>query len=248
VLPANEPVFRARPKREIKAFALLGAVVLALAGVGSIWLGATASETIQDVWQAVRFAPPSGIEGEQQRQAAAIAELSRTVQAIAASVDTMATRSKASDHYDVAMSDRFALIDTDIAAVTAELKSLRAAAIDPAAVADLRLRTERLEATAAETRRDFDVLRTSLDAYARIQGGDFAVITHRLDRLEQMGARELTGSIRTPARKKQVRRKPRAIKAAQPRRGMPPFSQGIASGPMFPAQVRLDRNVIATPR
>ena len=251
--PTIEPGSRRAPKTDATALALLGAMFLALAAVGSISLSATASETFQDIVNTIGFGRTSAVEAEQQRQAAALIELGHAVQAISADVRVLATRAKTADQHGVMVSDRFAFIDADIAAMAAELKSLRAAGHAPAALTALRETADQLGATVAGTRSEIGTLRASLDEHAGLYRGDIAAITQRLDRLEHMVARDLTGSIRTAPRKKQVRRKARGTHAAQLRGEASSLPRGVTSAPVSifapnGFQVRLDGNPLDTPQ
>src|SRR5262249_6228310 len=208
----REPAPQRTSRTDATALALLGAMFLALAIVGSVSLTANASETFHDIMHTIGLGRSSVIEAEQQRQAAAIADLSRSLQAIANDIG------KTVDHRDLAVSDRFALMDADIAALVAQLRAVRAD------TGQLQVKVADLDATVIATRNQlgtldhalggpldaFGTLRSSLDEHAAGNDRDIAALTSRLDRLEHMATRDLTGAIKTSVvRKKQVRRRPR---------------------------------------
>jgi hypothetical protein len=209
----KEAASRCGPKTDVTAMALLGAMFLGLAAVGTISLSANGAEAFLDIVHAIGLGRTSATTTEQQSQAA-IAELGRNVQTISADLKNLTARNRVTDQRDIAVSDRFALIDADIAALAAEIRAVRAAAAnEPPALTVLRAATDDLRITVGDTRSEIGSLRSSLDEYAGVFRGDIAALGHRVDRLEQMAARELTGSIRTPTRRKQVRRKARPAPA-----------------------------------
>src|SRR5256885_2197989 len=114
-------------KRDTTALVLLGAMFIALAMIGSASLSAVGPSAFQDIVNAIGFGRNSAIEAEQRRQAAVLDALSEMVHTVSADVGTLTTRVKFAGQNDVTVNDRFSLLDADIAALVAEIRSLRAA-------------------------------------------------------------------------------------------------------------------------
>jgi hypothetical protein len=249
-------------KRDTTTLTLLGAMFLALAIICGASLSAVGSGALHEAMNVIGFGRTGAIESEQQRQAAVLADLGRAVQTVSSDVAAVSARVKLADHNDVALNDRFTLIDADIAALVAEIRSLRATRSDTAsdtwrgpverldnAVSAARTDfAERLDSMASATRTDIVALRSSFDEHHQAYRKDIATITKRLDRLEQFAARELTGSIHTPVRKKQVRRKPRAIEAVRSRARSTQLLRSAATpqGMVVPEQYRPDPHAAGT--
>jgi hypothetical protein len=222
------------------ALALLGAMFLALAAVGGASLSASSAGTLQGIVQSLGFGRATEIETDQQRQAAAIADLKRVVHAVSADVGAIGTRLTHTDHQGIAVNDRLALVDAEIAAVVAEVRSLRAARNEPAAT-PWRAPLDQLDAALIDTRSELGDLRTSLVEHDQNYRKDIGAITGRLDRLEHMMTRDLTASIRPVVRKKSMRRKARAIRPAQPH-GESPVVSHAAVAPIVSFDMQLPRN------
>jgi hypothetical protein len=211
-------------KTDTTALALLGAMILALAIGGGASLADGRSSALRDIAQVVGIGRTSAIETEQRRQLAAIAELERTVQAVSGELTGMGARIAGADRQDSHVADRFALVEADIGALAAELRSLRAATrqAEPAVMAGWV--ADHLHNTITAAQSDIATLRSSIDEHDRTTRAELDTIAHRLDRLEHQLAtrdligstnpRDLTGSIRPAPRKKVVRRnKSRAVGA-----------------------------------
>jgi hypothetical protein len=204
--PAKQPTPARVSRTSTTALALFGTIFLALAAVGGASLTASGSSALQGIVQGMGFGRTSGIEAEQHRQAAAIAELKRFVHIVSADVGAIGTRLTHANHQDMAVNDRFALVDAEIAAVMAEVRSLRAGRSEPG-TEPWRAPVDQLDVALIATHGALGDLRTSLDEHDQTYRKDIGAITGRLDRLEQMVTRDLTASIRPAARKKTVRRK-----------------------------------------
>jgi hypothetical protein len=205
-------------KRDTTALVLLGAMFIALAMIGSASLSAVGPSAFQDIVNAIGFGRSAAIETEQRRQAAVLDALSEMVHTVSADIGTLTTRVKFADQNDVVVSDRFSLLDADIAALVAEIRSLRIAGsenYEPGSVdsVDSGLRT---------VHTDILNLRSSFDAHEQIYRKDMASMTKRIDRLEQLvNNRDLTSSIQPQMRKSKVRRIPRGITTARIRNTAP---------------------------
>jgi hypothetical protein len=203
-------------KRDTTALVLLGAMFIALAMIGSASLSAVGPSAFQDIVNAIGFGRNSAIEAEQRRQAAVLEALSDMVHTVAADVGSLSNRAKISDQTEVAVSDRFSLLDADIAALVAEIRSLRVTANEASEHASVIRVDPGLEI--AQT--DIVALRSSFDAHEQTYRKDIATINKRIDRLEQLANRDYTSSIRTQpqVRRSKVRRIPHGIATARIRR------------------------------
>ena len=202
--PTNRPDNTGTSRRDATALALLGAMLLALAMVGSASLSAIGSGSFQQVLNAIGLGTSPVIESEQRRQAAVLDSLGRIVHNMSADVGSLNARIKQADSHEAAVSDRFALVDADIAALSAEVRSLRTARAQTASE-PWREPVDRVDTEVAATRSDLVALRSSLDGFDQTYRKDINTITKRLDRLEQSAGRDLTSSLRPQVRKKQVR-------------------------------------------
>lgn len=207
----NQPDVARPSKRDTTALVLLGTMFIALAMIGSASLSAVGPSAFQDIVNAIGFGRSSAIEAEQRRQAAVLDALSDMIHTVSTDVGSLSTRVKSADQNEVAVSDRFALLDADIAAVVAEIRSLRTTGSETSGPATVVRIDNGLEA--AQT--DIVALRSSFDAHEQIYRKDMAGITKRIDRLEQLVNRDLTSSIRAQTRKSKVRRIPRGVAPAR---------------------------------
>jgi hypothetical protein len=206
-------------KRDTTALVLLGAMFIALAMIGSASLSAVGPSAFQDIVNAIGLGRNSAIEAEQRRQAAVLDALSEMVHTVSADVGTLTTRVKFADHNDVAVSDRFSLLDADIAALVAEIRSLRIAGSETSEPGLV----DSLDSGLRTAQTDILTLRSSFDAHEQIYRKDMASVTKRIDRLEQIvNNRDVTSSIRhTQIRKSKVRRYPRGIATARIKNNTP---------------------------
>jgi hypothetical protein len=201
-------------KRDTTALVLLGAMFIALAMIGSASLSAVGPSAFQDIVNAIGLGRSAAIETEQRRQAAVLDALSEMVHTVSADVGTLTTRVKFADQNDVAVSDRFSLLDSDIAALVAEIRSLRTVGSDPFDPGPV----DHVDNDLRAAQTDILALRSSFDAHEQIYRKDMASMTKRIDRLEQIvNNRDLTSSIQTQMRKSKVRRAPRGITTARVR-------------------------------
>jgi hypothetical protein len=187
----------------------------------------------------------AAFEAEQRRQAEDIKKLGRGIIKVGLEQDTVA---KLVDHSDTAVNDRFGRIEAEVSALESKVKAGVAGNPD----ASLSHAIGQLGIAQAHARTDIYGLRSSLDEHAQTVRKEIAAITTRLDaveqasqshrvdalaarldQLEQLVARDLTSSIAPPARKKIVKRKPRAIKAA-PAESQPAYPQ--IAYPQYPFQ------------
>jgi hypothetical protein len=236
--PSDQRTTLSTAKTDTTALALLGAMLLALAIGGGASLADGRSSALRDIAQVVGIGRTSAIETEQRRQLATLAELERTVQAVSSELAGMSARIAGVDREDSHVADRFALVEADIGALAAELRSLRAAArqTEPAAVSGWVADHLNNAVTAAQS--DIAALRSSIDEHDRSTREEIDTIAHRLDRLEHQlmtrdligstNPRDLTGSIRPAPRKKVVRRKARTVGAVKPAVEKHDFWQGTA--------------------
>jgi hypothetical protein len=241
-------------RRDSAALAFLGAMLLVLALIMGVSMSAAASGSVQDIVRTVKavFGIPDTLAVEQEYQAQVIQTLERRIQAVTADVRGLTSRQQINRYQDAAVSDRFATIETDIAALTAEVRTLRAASNATSAV-----RVDFLEATLVEVGGGLASLRSSFDAFAEGQRKEIADlaettrndiaglaqstrkditdITTRIDRIEQtLAARDVTASI--PVRKKRVVKKRRPAAAiARASAELTPFQ--AAPHPMFPGPI-----------
>ena len=242
-------------RRDSAALAFLGAMLLVLALVIGVSMSAAASGGVQDIVRTIKaaFGSADTLAVEQEYQAQVIQTLERRIQAVTAEVRGLTSRQQINRYQDAAVSDRFSTIETDIAALTAELRTLRAAHNATSAA-----RVDFLEATLVEVGGGVTALRSSFDAFAESQRKEIADlaestrkdiaglaqstrknitdITTRIDRIEQtLAARDVTASIPTPARKKKAAKKRRPVTVARGSAEFAPFQ--AVPNPMFPGPV-----------
>ena len=236
------------------ALALLGAMLLALAVIMGLSMTGVASGALQGVARTAFgvLGIDTEFSTEQRRHAEAIAGIEQRVDDVMAEVGGLASRASLARYHDAAVSDRFATLETDIAALTAEIRALRAPRNEASAGAP-RAQVDFLEATVVEVGSSVVSLRSSLDEFAETYRKDMAAqrkditvlaqthrkdmtdLAKRLDRVEQaVAAREVTSSIRVPARKAKVR-KPRPVAAVRATNDMAPFQP--VPHPLFPGPI-----------
>jgi len=220
--PKNRALAIQTSGRDRTALTLLAAMFLAAAVVTGASLSAAGSGVFHKISQALDSGHVAAIEAEQLRQAAILADLGKSVRAVSADVGTLSTRLAAAEHDGATASDRFALVDTDIAGMAAEVRALRATRsegsllwVAPVSQLDTAVAAARTDAAAA--RGDTLALRSSFDARDQAYRQDIGAINKRIDRIEQLVARDLTGSIRSQTHRRQVRRKPRPVVVARPK-------------------------------
>ena len=251
-LQTTQPTQRKSPagsRRDSTALALLGAMLLVLAMTMGVSMTAAASGGFQDIVRTVKaaFGIEDALVTEQQRQASIVAVLERRLHTVTTEVGSLTSRALSTRYQDAAVSDRFTTLETDISALTAEIRALRAPRIEvtagaPAAQVDF------LEATLVEVGSGVVTLRSSFDEFAQstrkdiadlaqLQRKTIADITSRVDRIEQLvTTRDLTGSIRTTVRKKKVRIR-RAAPVARGNGEMAPLylqASPLLSAPAYP--------------
>jgi hypothetical protein len=200
----NQTTAARATKHDTTALALLGAMFIVLAIVGGASLSAAGTGALQKIVSAIGFGDTSTLEAEQRRQAATLASLEPVIQSVSSDVGTL--KKRLNGGHDGTVNDRFAAVDADIAALVAEIRSLRQTRVQPASGEPWYEPVGRLDTSVL-------ALRSSLDEHQQIYRKDIGAIHKRLDRLEQ--AREATGSIHLMARKRTVRRKP-SIKTPAP--------------------------------
>jgi uncharacterized FlaG/YvyC family protein len=213
----------ARPsKRDTTALVLLGAMFIALAMIGSASLSAVGPSAFQDIVSAIGFGRSAAIEAEQRRQAAVLDALGEMVHTVSADVGSLSTRVKFSAQHDVTVSDRFALLDADIAALVAEIRLLRTTAAERAPETVIRV-----DHTQTAMQSDILALRSSFDAHEQTYRTDMASMSKRIDRLEQIVNRDVTSSIRPQVRRTKVRRIQRGISTPRVNNTPAPTVQAI---------------------
>jgi len=188
-------------KRDSVALALLGGMFIALAIVGSASLGVVGPSVFQDIVGAIGFTRNAAIETEQRRHAAEINTLSQMIENMSDDVRSLTGRVKLAEQSDVAVSDRFSLVDVEIASLLAEVRDLRSVRGENEPWRDP---VERIDGAVSSTNNDILKLRSSLDEHNQAYRKELTTVARRLDRLEHLVTRDLTGSIRTEVRK-QVR-------------------------------------------
>jgi hypothetical protein len=194
-----------KSKRDTTALALLGAMLVVLAIVCGTSLSAAGAGAFHQVMNAFGLGRFADIEAEQQRQAASLAALEPVIQNMAADVGTLNRRVKTADS-NLAVNERFAAMDADIAALVAEIKAMRTTQTSAQSWVDP---VSRLDTALSTSQSDVLALRSSFDEQSQVFRKDIGSINKRLDKLEQTLARDLTASIHVPLRRKFVRRKPR---------------------------------------
>src|SRR5262245_6019149 len=240
----NQPKSLAVSRGDSTILAVLGSMMLALAVIMGVSMTG-ASGPFQDILRSVKaaLAPDDALVAEQERHAAAIAALERRIHAVTAELGTMTSRAQQARYHDAAVSDRFSTLETDVAALTAELRAVRTARPDAEAT---HRQVDFLEATLVEVGGGVMALRSSFDAFAEshrkdiadlaaTQRKDIAAITSRVERIEQaIAARDITSSIPTQVRKKKARKR-RPTSVARATVDSAPF-QPVPS-PFFPGPV-----------
>jgi hypothetical protein len=227
----TQPKSLAISRRDSAALALLGGMLLALAVIMGVSLSGAASGVVRTALGV--FGLDAEFSTEQRRHAEAIAGIEQRVDDVMAEVGGLASRANVARYHDAAVSDRFATIETDIAALAVEIRALRAPRNEASAGAP-RARVDFLEATVVEVGSSVASLRSSLDEFAEAYRKDIAALaqthrkdianlaqTHRkdiadvvkrLDRVEQaVAAREVTSSIRIPVRKRARKHRPAPV-------------------------------------
>ena len=220
-----------KSRRDTTALALLGAMLVALALVCGASLSAAGAGAFNHVMDTFGFGRVSAVEAEQHRQAATLTALESVIYSISADVGALNRRVKTTDQNSPAVNERFAMVDTDIAALVAEIKAMRAARaengepwVEPVG---------RLDTALSSARTDVLALRSSLDETSQAFRKDISSINGRLDKLEQAVARDLTSSVRPPVRRKIVRRKPHPRPTPVASNASPFWSTQNAPQPMF---------------
>ena len=203
-------------KHDTTALALLGAMFIVLAIVGGASLSAAGTGALQKIVSLIGFGNTSAVETEQRRQAAVLATLESTIYAVSADVGTLNKRINAANEGTI--NDRFSAVDADIAALVAEIKSLRQA------------RTTDWANPVGQLDTSILALRSSFDDHQQAYRRDIGTINKRLDKLEQAMARDLTGSIHLATRKKPVRRRPPQVRTPGPVTASGPSSPGTMFG------------------
>jgi hypothetical protein len=227
-----------REKVDAAAIALFGAMFLGLAVAGAAALWTPVANALQDLAPQVWGGGAARSEGEQRRQADTLAELGRIVNTVSADQRTITARMDQTADQAALASDRIALLESDLSALTAELQALHKVRGEAVAAVPWGEVVGQLGAAAARARTDIGGLRSSLDELAQTHQQDIAAMARRLDGLEQhqadraggIGSGEsaridalrmrldaleqriagdLTAAIRPPARKKQARKRPR---------------------------------------
>ena len=211
----NQTTATRATKHDTTALALLGAMFIVLAIVGGASLSAAGTGALQKVVSVIGFGNTTALEAEQNRQAAVLATLEPMLHSVSADVGAVNKRLNGANAATI--NDRFSAIDSDIAALVAEIKSLRQA----------RAQGNSLSWLEPVGNLDSSVLalRSSLDEHQQTYRKDMGIINKRLDKLEQVLSRDLTASIPHVApRRKIVRRKP-----VQPRTPGPVAAFGPSS-------------------
>jgi hypothetical protein len=190
----------------------------------------------------------NALAAEQRKQADAIRKLERGLIKVGIEQDST---NKQLDHADSGSVYRFGQVEAGIATLESKLKADTAAGALSDAIGQLGV-------AAAHTRTDIYGLRSSLDEHVQAYRKEIAAIAtrldaveqasqshridalvERLDRLEQLVSRDMTSSIRPPARKKAlVKRKHRAAQAVRteaqpaypPQMGYPQYHMQAAGG------------------
>jgi hypothetical protein len=231
-------------RRDSATLAVLGAMLLVLALIMGVSMSAAASGGVQDVVRTIKaaFGSPDMLAVEQEYQAQVIQALERRIQAVTAEVRGLTSRAQVNRYQDAATGDRFSTIETDIAALTAEVRALRTARTGVSAA-----QVDFLEATLVEVGGGVMTLRSSFDAFAEATRRDIAglaqstrkditAITTRIDRIEQtLAQREVTASIPTQPRKRKIVKKRRPVAVARGTEEATPFQP--APHPLYPGPI-----------
>jgi hypothetical protein len=194
-LSPAEPTVRPASRRTGPA--ILAALIVAVAAAFGSIIGVSGSSAMQEALRLVGLAAESPFETVQRKQASAITELDRTVQALYAAVAGVSAHADFAGHREEAMTRRIDQIDDGLVVLHTSLNELRAA--QKAAAADEPWRKPIAQLTAAVTKAQGDIvgLRTSLDDANPARRTDVAAISQRIDRLEQaMVQNNLIGSMR----------------------------------------------------
>lgn len=206
---------------------ILAAVGISFAiAVGSM-LATTDVATVTDALTGQWLTRP--LAEAQQRNAAAIAALEKTVGAVTRDIDFVAARVGDSIRRgEEQTSDRIAHLDAEIAALKDRIAGIQSARLAPRA-SDTLPGIEHLSARLTDASGDVSGLRSSLHELAAAHGGAVAAIGKRLDRIEVMVgiSTDMTSSVADPvARKAELRaaaaklaRKP--VPAAAPQAEVP---------------------------
>jgi hypothetical protein len=183
----------ARPRRA--AMALVVAVTTA-AALGAI-IGVSGSSALHEALRIMGLAGESAVETVQRKQAAAISELDRTVQALNAAVAGVSAHTDFAGRREDATTRRIDQIDDGLGALRKSLDEMRAAQAAAAAEEPWRKPVAQLAAAVTKAHGELAGLRASLDDAGPARRPDLAAIGERIDRLEQaMVQHNLLGSIR----------------------------------------------------
>src|SRR5215471_7185506 len=173
-----------RAKSDSTAFALLIAMVLAVAVTSGASLSAAGSGALQQALRAVGFGRDTEIAGEQRKQSAEIAQIERMMNRMDNEIGGLTTRVTRTEANAKTTGERLTIMDGDVAAATTEIKELRVRSETGAGEA-WRKPIDHLNAAVTSARSDIISLRSSLDAYDETRRDDLGALTRRLDRLER---------------------------------------------------------------
>jgi hypothetical protein len=199
---------------------------LALVGGSSLW--APISSVFQHVTHSFGLGSSSALETEQRRHADAIKKLERGLIKVGVEQDTL---TREAEQAGATLTDRFGQIEKNIAALEQKVQTNESHAwwepVGELGVASVRTQADvhglrsSLDEHVQAYRKEITAITTRLDAVEQAnQTSRIDALVQRLERLEQLVSREvatrdLTSSIRPTARKKVVKRKPRAVRAAR---------------------------------
>jgi hypothetical protein len=206
---------------------ILAAVGISAAIAAGSMLATTDVATVTDALTGQWLTRP--LAEAQQRNAAAIAALQKTIGAVTRDIDFVAARVGDSIRRgEEQTSDRIAHLDAEIAALKDRIAGIQSARVAPRA-SDALAGIEHPSARLTDASGDVSGLRSSLHELAAAHGGAVAAIGKRLDRIEVMIgiSTDMTSSVADPvARKAELRaaaaklaRKP--VPAAAPQAEVP---------------------------
>lgn len=168
----------------------------------------------------------------QQHQAEAITSLETKLSAITRDIDFVVSRIGGSAlRSEEQISERFARLDSEIAAFKTRLASVQAVRVSPPLTSDVLFGDIGVpRAPVADTNDELPALRASLHDLSGAHNGAVAAITKRLDRIEVMVglSTDMASSAGDPARRQQARRRTLGIKAAKKREAPAPQLESAA--------------------
>jgi hypothetical protein len=173
------------------------ALIVAIAAAFGSVVGLSGSDALHEALRMMGLGGETALETVQRKQAAAISQLDRTVQALNAAVAGVSAHADFAGRREEAMTRRIDQIDDGLGALRTSFVEMRVAQAAAAAEEPWRKPVAQLAAAVTKAHGELVGLRASLDDLGQARRPDLVAIGERIDRLEQaMVQHNLLGSIR----------------------------------------------------